>query len=122
MLTFRVWLSLGFLAISGGLALVMPLAWATLFGLRTTDPLALAFARVAGAREIVLAAIAIVLVKRGVLGVATVSIGLATFIGVADFAVVFALRGAEAALNLAIHASGMVLLGTTWLSLRNSPR
>jgi len=63
-----------------------------------------------------------VLVKRGAPGVATVSVGLSTLIGVADFAVVFALRGPEAVVNLAIHLSGMVLLGTTWLRIRNGPR
>lgn len=88
---------------------------------RGADPLSNALT-VVGAREIVLAAIVIVLVKSGVPEVATVSIRLAALIGVADFAIVFALRGAELALNFASHTSGMVLRGATWLSLRNSRR
>lgn len=120
MLTFRVLASLGFLAISGAVALAMPLVWATLFGLRTEDTQALAFARVAGVRELVLAMIALVLLKRGVPGAATVTIGLSTLIGVMDFAVVLGLRGPGAVFNLAIHAGGIILLGTTWLSLRHS--
>ena len=116
----RVFVALGFLTISGALALVMPLAWATLFGLRTEDAQALAFARVAGAREVVLAMIAFVLVHRGVTQAAIVTIGLSILIGVADFAVVSWLRGSGAVLNLAIfHAGGIILLTATWLSLRH---
>ena len=125
LLTARVLVSLGFLFLSGALALLAllaPLTWATFFGLRTMDQQALAFARVAGAREVVLAMIALVLFKRGAPGAATVSIGLSTLIGVADFVVVWGLRGGGAALNLAIHAGGMILLATTWLSLRHTSR
>jgi uncharacterized protein DUF4267 len=119
MLRFRVLFSLGFLLLSGAVALALPLIWATLFGLRTEDTSALAFARVAGAREIVLATTALVLWKRGIPAAATVAIGLSIMIGVADFAVVWALRGLGAVFNLAIfHAGGIILLATTWLSLR----
>lgn len=119
MLRFRVLASFGFILISGAVALALPLAWATLFGLRTEDTQALAFVRVAGARELVLGMIALVLWKRGGREAATVAIGLSIFIGVADFAVVLALRGLGAVFNLAIfHAGGIILLATTWMGLR----
>jgi hypothetical protein len=119
LLRSRVLVSFGFLLVSGAVALALPLAWATLFGLPTEDTRALAFVRVAGARELVLVIIALVLWKRGTPGAATVAIGLSVFIGVADFAVVLALRGMGAVFNLAVfHAGGVILLATTWLSLR----
>lgn len=122
MLILRVLASLGFLAISGALALFLPAVWGTLFGLRTTDPQALAFARVAGARELVLGIIALVLLKRVSTEVTALIIGFSTLIGVADFTVVFWLRGMGALFNLAIHAGGCILLSTTWLSLRRESR
>lgn len=122
MLRWQVLASLGFLSISGGLALVLPFAWATLFGLSTTDPQTLAFARVAGARELVLGIIAFLLWKRTPIGVTTLIVGVSALIGVADFIIVFELRGLGALLNLAIHAGGLILLVTTWLSLRHSSR
>ncbi len=115
---FCVWASLGFLLTSGSVALALPLYWAALFGLPTTVPLALAFARVAGAREVVLAITAFVLLKRADLRAVRLAIGLSTLIGVADFSIVWGLRGPPAALNLAIHASGIVLLATTWSRFR----
>jgi hypothetical protein len=119
-LPLLVYASFGFLLLSGSVALLMPVTWSTLFGLQTDDPQALAFARVAGAREVVLVLIAIVLLKRGLPGVAAVTCSLSMLIGVADFTIVYALRGTAAAANLVIHASGIVLLAATLLSLRAS--
>lgn len=120
LLRARVLASFGLLLISGAVALALPVAWATLFGLPTEDTRALAFVRVAGARELVVVFIALVLWKRGTPGAATVAIGLSVFIGVADFAVVLALRGTGALFNLLVfHAGGVILLATTWLSLRH---
>jgi len=122
MLHWQVLVSLGFLSTSGGLALVLPFAWATLFGLRTTDPQALAFARVAGARELILGIIAFLLWKRTPICVTTLIVGLSPLIGVADFIIVFGLRGLGALLNFAIHTGRLILPVTTWLSLRHSSR
>jgi hypothetical protein len=117
-----VWVSLGFLTISGALALVMPRVWTTLFGFPAAADDALAFARVAGVREIVLSMIAIVLIGRGIFQAAIVTVGLSTLIGVADFSVVAVQRWPEAAPNLVIHASGVVLLAITLLSFRQETR
>jgi hypothetical protein len=119
-LPLLVYASFGFLLLSGSVALLMPVTWSTLFGLQTDDAQALAFARVAGAREVVLVLIAIVLLKRGLPGVAAVTCGLSILIGVADFTIVYALRGTAAAANLVVHASGIVLLAATLLRLRAS--
>ena len=109
--------ALSFLGIGAGAA-VAPAALSENYGVPVEDAAGCAYVRALGARDAVLGLLVATFALRGERRALTTAVGLATFVGASDLAIVAGLRGAAARTNLAIHAAGTLGLAAAWLALR----
>jgi hypothetical protein len=107
--------ALGFVAVGIG-ATAAPARAASVFGLATSDPPALAYVRAAATRDLAFGLLLLSLAAqrdRPALG-ATLSAGV--LISLADFSVVYRARGGL--MSLAAHTAGGIGLGILWILVR----
>ena len=106
-----------FIAIGLG-ALLAPATSSQQYGLSTKEPIALAYVRALGVRDLVLGLLLISFALMRDSGAAAIVAEFGALVGLADFLIVASSRGKEARRNLVIHGVGTVGLLAVWLTIR----